>query len=216
VSAIPDRPSPDCLVAYGHAGFLGRFRSAVQLRREDRVVVRTVRGVELGTVLGETAHGVTGPDSAGEVLRVATAEDDAAASRLASRAAAIVADAQAAAEALGLPLLFLDGEVLLGGPAVLQAVHWADCDATPLFEQLSARHGLPVQLADLTATPKPAAHVCEACGDEKSGCDSCGTGGGCSTGSCASGAVKSADELTAYFAGLRRQMEAAAARVSLH
>ena len=43
-----------------------------------------------------------------------------------------------------------------------------------------------------------------------------GSGGGCSTGSCSKGSVKSADELTAYFAGLRKQMEGSAARVSLH
>jgi hypothetical protein len=207
----------DCLVTYGHGGFLGRFRSTTALRRDDRVVIRTVRGTEIGTVLGETARGVTAPDLGGEVVRPATADDEAAAAELAGRAASIVAEAQALAEGLGLPLLFLDGEVLLdGGPVILQAVHWADCDATPLFEQLSARHGMPVKLADLTTTPKAPAAGCETCGAEKSGCDSCGTGGGCSTGSCSKGSVKSAEEMTAYFAGLRRQMEAAAARVSLH
>jgi hypothetical protein len=127
-----------------------------------------------------------------------------------------LADAEAVAAKLALPLLFLDGEILLdGSQAVLQAVHWADCDATPLFEQLSVRHGVPVQLADLTTAPKAPAAVCESCGEEKSGCDSCGTGGGCSTGSCSKGSVKSADDLTAYFAGLRKQMDAAAGRVSL-
>jgi hypothetical protein len=210
-------PELDYLVTYGHGGFLGRFRCAAPLRRDDRVVIRTVRGLELGTVLGETARGLTGPDLGGEVDRLATADDEAAAAGLSDRATAIVADAQALAETLGLPLLFLDGEILLdGGPAILQGVHWADCDATTLFEQLSARHGLPVQLADLTTTPKTPAAVCETCGDAKSGCDSCGSGGGCSTGSCSKGSVKSADELTAYFAGLRQQMETAAARVSLH
>jgi len=204
-------------VTYGHGGFLGRFCSAAALRREDRVVIRTVRGLELGTVLGETARGFIGPDLGGEVVRPATADDESMAASLGARAARIVADAQSFAESLGLPLLFLDGEVLLdGGPAILQGVHWADCDATTLFEQLSVRHGLPVQLADLTTTPKAPAAVCETCGEAKSGCDSCGTGGGCSTGTCAKGSVKSADELTAYFAGLRQQMEAAAARVSLH
>ena len=55
----------------------------------------------------------------------------------------------------GLALLFLDGEILLdGSQAILQAVHWADCDATLLFEELSARHGLAVKLADLTTTPQ--------------------------------------------------------------
>jgi hypothetical protein len=215
--ATSERRTGDYLVTYGHGGFLGRFRSATALRRDDRVVIRTVRGVELGTVLDEASRGLPGPDLGGDVLRVVTADDESAAAALATRAAGIAADAQALAESLGLPLLFLDGEILLdGGPAILQAVHWADCDATPLFEQLSARHGLRVQLADLTATPKAPARVCDTCGEEKSGCSDCGSGGGCSTGSCSKGSVKSAEELTAYFAGLRRQMEAAAPRVSLH
>ena len=101
--------------------------------------------------------------AAGEVLRPVTAADEAAAARHQERLAAILADAEPGRRGPGLPLLFLDGEVFLdGSQAILQAVHWADCDATPLFEELSARHGLPVKLADLTAAPA------------KSGCGSCG------------------------------------------
>jgi hypothetical protein len=203
------------LVNYGQAGYLGRFSAAAGYRRDHRVVVRTARGLELGTVLGEA--GFMGPDGTGEVLRAATSEDEAAARECRQRAATILADAQALAGSLALPLLFLDGEILLDGrEAILQAVHWSECDATPLFEQLSARHGLLVKLADLTAQPKAASGGCDVCGAEKSGCDSCGTGGGCSSGSCSRGSVKSAEDLTAYFAGLRQQMETAAARVSLH
>lgn len=205
---------PDYLVTYGLGGFLGRFRAADTCRRDDRVVVRSARGVELGTVLGEAR--ADSPDLSGDILRPASADDEAAAAMLRGRSTSLAAEAQARADTLGLPLLFLDGEILLDGrEAILQAVHWADCDATPLFADLSARHGLAVKLADLTAPPAPAGG-CEVCGAEKSGCDSCGSGGGCSTGSCSSGSVKSADELTAYFAGLRRQMEQAADRVSLH
>lgn len=204
------------LVTYGRAGFLSRFRAPVQYVRDDRVVVRSARGVELGIVLGEAGR-LVGPDIAGDIVRPATADDEAAAGQLRDRAGTILTDAQSEAEGLGLPLLFVDGEILLDGrEAILQAVHWADCDATPLFEVLSARHGVLVKLADLTAGPKPAGGGCEVCGAEKQGCDSCGTGGGCSSGSCSRGSVKTADDLTAYFAGLRRQMETAAARVPLH
>jgi len=203
------------LVNYGQAGYLGRFWAANGYRRDDRVIVRTPRGVEFGTVLGEA--GLMGPDETGEVLRAATDNDEMAARAMRERAAAILADAQTLAGSLALPLLFLDGEILFDGrEAILQAVHWSDCDATSLFEQLSARHGLLVKVADLTAHPKPGNGGCEVCGAEKSGCDSCGTGGGCSSGSCSRGSIKSADDLTGYFASLRKQMETAAARVSLH
>jgi len=204
------------LVTYGRTGFLSRFRAAGPYYRDDRVVVRSARGVELGTVLAEAERPV-GPDIAGEIVRPATPEDDATADRQRERLTAVLADAQAEAETLGLPLLFVDGEILLDGrEAILQAVHWTDCDATPLFEALSTRHQLLVKLADLTATPKPTGGGCAVCGAEKSGCDSCGTGGGCSSGSCSRGSVKSAEDLTAYFAGLRQQMEAVSARVPIH
>jgi len=202
-------------VNYGQAGYLGRFLAAAGYRRDDRVVVRSERGTELGTVLCEAQ--TLGPDAAGEVVRSATDADETAARDYRGRLAAVLSDAQSLADSLSLPLQFLDGEILLDGrEAILQAVHWADCDATPVFAQLSARHGMLVKLADLTAAPKPTAKTCDACGEEKSGCDSCGTGGGCSSGSCSKGSVKSADDLTAYFAGLRQQMETTAARVSLH
>ncbi len=200
------------LVTYGQGAYLGRFCAAAAYGRGDRVVVRTDRGVESGTVLERA----TTPTVAalGEVLRPVTAEDEATTATHREQIAAILADAESVAADRGLPLLFLDGEILLdGSQAILQSVHWADCDATPLFEALSARHGLTVKLADVTAAPVKG---CPTCGAEKSGCDSCGTGGGCSSGSCSSGSVKSAAELTSYFAGLRRQMEAATARVSLH
>ena len=109
-------------------------------------------------------------------------------------------------------------EILLDGTeAILQAVHWGECDATPLFESLSAARGLTVKLADLTTEPKPAAKGgCGTCGSEGGGCSSCGTGGGCSSGSCSKGSVKTAEDLSEYFLGLRRQMEASAGRVPLH
>jgi len=200
------------LVNYGQGAYLGRFRAATSYARGDRVVVRSDRGVESGTVLERAT--TTAVAAVGEILRPLTADDEAVEAARRDRAAAILSDAESTAAAAGLPLLFLDAEILLdGSQAILQAVHWADCDATPLFEGLSARHGLPVRLADVTTAP---AKGCTTCGADKRGCDSCGTGGGCSSGSCSSGSVKSADELTAYFAGLRRQMEAAGARVSLH
>jgi hypothetical protein len=203
------------LVTYGQGAHLGRFGSSASYRRDDRVVVRSARGMEAGVVLDRATSEAMAP--AGEILRPATADDEAAAARHRERVAAILSDAESDCASRGLPLLFLDGEILLdGSQAILQAVHWADCDATPLFEALTSRHRLPVKLADLTAGPAPASTGCPTCGAEKSGCDSCGSGGGCSTGSCSRGSVKTAHELTDYFAGLRRQMEAVAGRVSLH
>jgi hypothetical protein len=205
------------LVNYGQGGFLGRFRSANVHVREDRIIIRSPRGEEMGTVLGESATSVTGPAVEGNVLRAATSQDLECLDRLRKLASGVVTEAQSLAEEMHLPLLVLDGEMLLEPrEAILHTVHWDECDATPMFEELSRRRGFLVKVADLTARPALAAKTCATCGDEKSGCDSCGSGGGCSSGSCSSGSVKSAEELTTYFAGLRKQMEAADARVSLH
>ena len=205
------------LVRYGRPGYVGRFRADDAVERGARVVVRGPRGLELGTVLCAADRGA-GIDDEGELLRTATAADDA----TADRAAALARDLLAAADdlAAGLPVAFPDAEVTLdGAAAVLHALPWAACDLDPLLVALSERFGLPVRLLDLSSTPanpdppEPAT----SCGkpDCGSGGGGCGSGGGCSTGSCSRGAVKSAGELTAYFADLRGKMEAAA-RVPLH
>lgn len=203
------------LVNYGQGGFLGRFRSSASHERGERVVVRTTRGLEISSILGTGSASSAGPPMEGEILRAATCADDATERTLRNESSTLVMSAQQLAETLNLPLMFLDGEILFDRQtAVLQAVHWDDCDATSLFETLSVQHGLHVQLADLTTTPKKESG-CSTCGSEKSGCDSCGTGGGCSTGSCSKGSVKSPEELTSYFAGLRKQMEASNVRIPI-
>ena len=122
----------------------------------------------------------------------------------------------------------MDAELTLDDRLILHGLAWDACDATPLFTELSARFGLSVRLLDLSQTavtidPKQAADGCGKpdCGSGSGGCSSCGTDGeskgGCSTGSCSRGKVKSADELTAYFADLRQKMEAAGVtRTPLH
>jgi hypothetical protein len=60
-----------------------------------------------------------------------------------------------------------------------------------------------------TAPPEQSGCGKPGCGSESGSCSSCGSeAGGCRTGGCSRGAVKSADELSAYFAGLRTKMDA--------
>jgi hypothetical protein len=210
----------DFLVQYGLGAFLGRFRAATPFARADRVVLQTPRGLELGTVL-EACSSSASLAPSGAIARAATSADEAHALMLQQRTHALLAEAQTLADALHLPLTFLDAEFLFDErTAILQAIHWAECNADALFAELSQRHGVTVTLHDLT-TPTPAPEHdeggCSSCGSKEGGCTSCGTaGGGCSSGSCASGQVKSSAEMTAYFAALRQQMEAAKNRVPLH
>jgi hypothetical protein len=208
----------DYLVNHGTTAFVSRCHAApgAAWQRGDRVVLRGRRGVEVGTVLCEAA---AAGDADGEVLRAFGAADGAELARQQGLGQRLFAEAGRLAAELGLPLAVLDAEVLFDGSgAVLHAVHWAECDATPLFERLGGQFGLGVTLLDLTGSGRPAAAGCgkPGCGSGGGGCDSCGSGGGgCSTGGCSRGQVKTADELTAYFAGLRQQMEQHQSRVPL-
>jgi hypothetical protein len=199
------------LVQYGKPGFVGRFRSATEYARGDRVVIAGPRGTESGTVLCDPADRFTALPTDGELLRPATSCDEPG-----ERGAELLAAAQA--DDRGLPIAFVDVEVLCDGTAILHALPWDGCDASPLFEELSARFGVTVRMLDLSRSPaakdEPSHAGCgkPGCGSDAGGCSTggCGTGGGCSTGSCSRGSVKSADELTAYFSDLRTKMEATA------
>ncbi len=205
---------PTLLVQYGRSAFVGGFTADGDAPpRGTAVVVQSPRGVEIGTVLGPVAERFAGQvnETGGAVLRAITPADEAAVGVAAELAAQILDTADRS----GRPVTFLDCEVTLDRRgAVLHVVPWQACDLDPVLAELSDTFGLAVRLLDVSRTPTlqdpPEPKLtCDKpdCGTGEGGCSSCGTGGGCSTGSCSKGSVKSADELTAYFADLRRQME---------
>lgn len=197
---------PHYLIQYGKPGFVGAFRSTLGLARHDRVVVKTPRGVEFGVVFVSLNDASV---SDGEVLR--TAEREGETDDIRPHAQELLAVASARAAELGLPLAFVDVEVTLDGTAILHALPWDACDATPLLDELTSRFTLVARLLDLSRAPganDPSAGCGKpGCGSESGGCSS-GVSGGCSSGSCSRGSVKSAEALTAYFADLRQKMEA--------
>jgi cell fate regulator YaaT (PSP1 superfamily) len=216
--------TPSCLVQFGRSGFVGRFASPVPHERGTRVVVRGPRGVEPGIVLCEPgAQFAPALAPEGDLLRTATPDDESRLALFPAREATLLAAASAAAEERGLPLAFVDAELTLDDHLILHGLAWSACDATALFNDLSHRFNLSVRLLDLSQTPvardpKSAADGCGKpdCGSGTTGgCSSCSTttgeSGGCSSGSCSRGSVKSAEELTAYFADLRQKMEAESA-----
>jgi cell fate regulator YaaT (PSP1 superfamily) len=205
------------LVEYGRSAFVGRFPAGHECVRGDRVVIRSPRGLEIGTVLCETTTTLQHAENDGELLRTATTSDETAFTQLNDRGQALLNAARRRVEQLGLPLELVDVELSLDErTASLHGLAWAECDATSVFQDLSAEFGLIVRLLDLARSPiakdEPQSHA--GCGKPNCGTggggNSCGTGGGCSTGSCSKGKIKHSDELTAYFVNLRQQMEAAA------
>ena len=140
------------------------------------VVVRGPRGVEVGDVLSALEHTQDRDD--GALLRCVTPSDEADWDGLATQGQAVLAAAEAGAS--GLPLTFVDVELTLDGIAILHALAWSECDATPLLEELSTRLGLSMRLLDLSRSPIAREEIgCgkPGCGAEGGGCSSCGTEG---------------------------------------
>jgi cell fate regulator YaaT (PSP1 superfamily) len=199
------------LLRYGQQGDFGRFRPVRPLacRRGDRAVVRSPRGLEIAEVLRAAApgHAVFLPNTTvGQLLRLVTPEDERAAARRLEQGRHLFDRATRLAAATGLPLEVIDAEILLDGEhAVLHHLRWEACDVRPFVSTLSREFELQLALADLTRTrDAPAAAEEAGCGrcGSAGGCGSCGSQDGC--GSCSSA---SPQEVQAYFAGLREQME---------
>src|SRR5262245_61958526 len=174
------------LVQYGRLAHVSRAACGSQrYTRGDRAVLRGPRGLELATILCDVPETT---DLESELLRVAAPDDIASAERN-----AVFGQELLTAIESDLPITFIDVEVTLDRrAAILHALPFADCDATPLLAALSNRFGLAVRLLDLSRTPvatdppDPEKATCGKpdCGSGSGGCTTCSTGGGCSTGSC--------------------------------
>ncbi len=209
---------PAYWVQYGRCGFVGRLTSAVALARGDRVVLRSGRGVEIGSILCEVRERFATPWAAdGEILRRADSADETHHDQLAKRASERLAQANAAAEHHQLPLTFVDAEWTFDDQLILHGLAWQPCDATALLEELGTQFAMPVRFLDVARLPREETpQAGRSCGSGSCGCgrSSCGSSsagpGSCATSSCSRGPATSAAELTTYFAHLRQQMEAAA------
>lgn len=200
------------LLSYGLLGEFGRFRASrpTAARRGARAVIRSHRGVEVGTVLRAATprHARYLPNTTvGQLLRLVSPEDDQKLKLLRQRGQEVLQRAAQLADQLRLPLEWLDAEMLLDGEhVVLHHLRGGECDVRPLVSTLSREFALHVLLQDLThpVEPAPAEDEEHGCGRENCGagnCSSCGTGGGCS--SCGT----PSDDEQSYFAGLREKME---------
>lgn len=206
--------SPVCeyLVSHGKSGAFGRFVSALPLEcaRGQHVVVKSRRGLELGSVLCQATsrHGhLLGTTPVCDLLRMATPADEAAAGRMELFGHTLFQDGRRLAGDLGIALEVVDVEVMLDGKqAIVQHLSPEDINATPLIEELARRHQIDILLENL-ATAVPSDEEAHGCGKPDCGrvngtsCTDCGSGGGCS--SCGSGKV----DMRAYFAHLRTQMD---------
>ena len=217
---VPDfdmrrRTRMEYIVQYGRTALLGRFRASheLALNRDEQVIVHTNRGREIGCVMSTVRTGfahLVDATLSGEI------ED-----RFVEELLPQPSLDEAISLAFGLPIEIIDAEPLLDGTVILHVLKFAECDLSPFLATLSGKWDRRVMLYDITnsATDPIEMKGCgkPGCGTSSGGCGSCGTTkGGCSTGSCSSGKVKNAEELTDYFANLRKQMEDQNARVPLN
>jgi hypothetical protein len=199
------------LLSYGCTGEFGRFHPVrpLTIGRGERAVIRSHRGLELGQVLCPATPGharVLPNTTVGQLLRIATTEDEQAAEHAQLRGHELFTDARRLAGELSLPLEVLDAEVLLDGEhSILHHLPWDEFDERELVSRLSKRHALHVRLHSLRGSLEPAEEQehegCgrPGCGREAGGCGSCSSGG------CSSCGVAGQDT-QAYFAALREQM----------
>jgi cell fate regulator YaaT (PSP1 superfamily) len=190
----------DYLLSYGRSGEFGCFRSIepLTLRRGERVVARTPRGLEMAQVMRAAGPGhirLLQKSLAGEILRIATQSDELSQADRRSQEQELFVDGRSLVARLELPLEILDCEILLDGKSgVLHYLRWSDCDPRQLMELLSDKYQLLVQLQELTQPEKEqivdVGCGVEGCGKASGGCGSCQEGG-CST--CASPVSTAAD-----------------------
>jgi cell fate regulator YaaT (PSP1 superfamily) len=134
-------PKPSLAVRYGYLGWVGEFRHdpALRLRWSDRVVIKTERGLEIGVPVAaacdETCPRFVRPEQqkeyvqasgedylvrgAGEIVRVATAEDLAEQRRLDAQAKDKLDFCEKAAAKVGLTMRMVACEHLLGGERII-------------------------------------------------------------------------------------------------
>lgn len=174
------------LVRYGVQGSVGRFRSPDRIRypRGQRVVLRTLRGLEAGEVLGPATSTESDRQTDGELLRAMTVEDDLLADRLSRRSAEALTACNALIAEQSLDAVLLDAELLLDGRGLF--FHFLGdppAEAEQLTAQLAEAYEAEAQIGRFAQTLE------EGCGP------GCGTEeakgqGGCA--SCVSCAVASA------------------------
>jgi cell fate regulator YaaT (PSP1 superfamily) len=173
---------PEYLVSYGAEVFISRFApvSPLHCQRGEQVIVRSHRGLELGTVLCESgpAHAqCLHSTSVGELLRRATPEDEAL-EPFSALGIRVFDEARRLVRERQLSLDIVDVEVLLEPRTLI--VHYlrtGKWNLRPLVEALGRRFEALVELKDL------ALGIATEYGDHHQE-RVCHSNGGCGSGGC--------------------------------
>lgn len=169
------------LLRVGAVGQLGRFRAVELVRypRETRVVVRTERGLEIGTVLttlDDTSADPNDEPADGSIIRRMTVADELLAARLDSRRLAALEGCQERLVALGFEAVLMDVEHLFDGTTlVFYFLGPVDERLSAVIDELAATYDARAQFQAFAEAV--VAGCGPDCGTESAaGCGSCSTG----------------------------------------
>jgi len=146
---------PEYIVRYGVMHFLGVFTipSGLELRRNNRVIARTDRGLETGEVLcvasPEAVARLADPPS-GQILRVMTPEDANEQSRIAKHTRAEMDICQGYVDKLELKMQLVDVEHIFGGERIV-VYYLAEnrVDFRELVRQLAAEFQTRIEMRQI-------------------------------------------------------------------
>ena len=216
---MSERHLQEYLVNYGKSGDFLRFAvlDGQTYQRGDRVIVRTARGLEVGTVL----RPATGLQQrlfhhlgVGELLRPTTADDEQTYATNLSRSKSLFEQVRQHAQSQ--PLEVIDVDVLMDGQtAVLQYLTWGDSIEDSFWAELSQTCSVKFILEDLAAVTEPEDTEEAGCGSPNCGKGSEGGCSDCSSGGCSSCASGQSVELQEYFSHLREKMHEQPKRIGL-
>lgn len=202
------------LISYGACGTLGVFIApvqAVKYSRGSKVMVRTERGKETGTVLcpgSAQALPVGLQLNPGQILGFYQQQEETEDQRLNELGQEVYQAASQLMKELFLPIKLIDVEVVSDPDAVvLHLLQMGQVDLKMLEAEITKRCQVQVMIHDVT-NPEALEDATE------TGCGSCASEGGCGEGKCGSGACGSSDspkkfqdDWQKYFAELRQGME---------
>jgi cell fate regulator YaaT (PSP1 superfamily) len=184
---------PDCLVRVGLLGQVGRFRSAVPLsmRRGQRVILRTARGLEIGEYLSSCDSGLVHDYAStgdGDLLRVMTPEDELLAVRLDRRRHQAFLRCESWLKERDIDAQLVDVETLFDGGAIyFYFLGDAPIASAALEQELGEEYAAQIRLTDFAnllehgCGPACGTEEGAGCGASPGGCSSCGLATACHT-----------------------------------
>ena len=211
---LHDQLHDQFVVSYGKTAAVGVFSAdePLPLSRGARVLLKTPRGLEAGTVRCPATirqARLLGATTSGALLRPLSSGDEADSRRREALADALCDASRALALERSLNFEILDAEVLFDGSQAILQFLGSDEGIDGFAHELEATFGIAIRLENLAAPAEAHHDEAEHGGCGKPDCGKEGGGGGCSSegGGCSTCGSANVD-LRDYFAHLRGKMEA--------